>query len=149
MNQPRVVQAKVASALQAAYFANTDKMRLFKSTFTPTPNSTLADFNANRVPATDIADVTMTGAWIAGVSIEGAALLIYNSLVVFFPAGTAVYPILAGGYYIVDTGGTQLLEAASFDTPVSFLTNADTLLVKPIMSMPVDGDSDAEFVSGP
>jgi len=150
MLQTREVEAGMALNLTPNFFTATDKMFLFKSTFHPTRNSTLADFTANKIAAADVLPVTMSGSWIGGIAPDQSASMIYGGLVQFTPvSGTVTYPVIAGGWYIANSGGTALLGSKEFDNPFTFNTDADVLLVKPSFTFPVDGESDDEFVAGP
>jgi len=148
-SQVRVVQNTMAGNIAANQFTIADNVRLYLSTFTPTPNSTLSDFMTNRVAALDIADVPTTVGWLGGVDILGRALIILGELLVFTPAGTATFPILAGGWFITNAADTTLLAHGSFDDPVSFDTVLDTLIVKPSMYWDGLTNADAEFIDGP
>jgi len=148
-SQVRVVQAAMAEIISANHLPVGVKIRLTLSTFTPTPNSTKADFDANRVAALDIADVTTTLAFLSGVDAVNRALLISQELFLFAPAGTATFPILAGGWYIVDSTNTFLLASGTLDDPVSFDNALDQLLLKPEIYFDALSDADAEFIDAP
>jgi len=148
-SQVRIVQANLANEIAGNYFNAGDIVRLYLSTFTPTPNSTLTDFEANKVASTDIADVATVAPWIAGVDLVNRALLIQGGLLVFQPAGTAVFPILTGGWYVTDSSVTKLLAHGSFDTPFSFDNLLDSLLLKPSLFWDALSEVDAEFIDGP
>lgn len=148
-SQTRAAQNNMASQLSSTVFQASDLVRLYQSTFIPTPNSTKADFDANRIAAADMADVATTLNWLYGVDQTGRALLISAELLSFFPAGTATFPFIAGGWYIVDSTDTKLLAHGVFDTPVTFDSAADQFLLKPDCYFDALCDADEEFIDAP
>jgi len=149
MQQSRSILAAIAADLAANYFVNTDKMVLFLSTFVPAGNSTIADFIANRVANGDILPFTLTEPWLPGISGDGEGLLIYNGLADFIAPNGTTSPVIAGGWFIADTGLTDLKLFGVFEAPINFDNDLDELLVKPSMTFPVDADADSEFIDAP
>lgn len=147
--QTRETMSDIAGVIQGGEFTATDELVLFQSTFTPTAISTLADFDSNRIAATDTVPFTMAGGWASGVAPDAGWILIANDLAEFIPAVTAVFPFIAGGWYVRDVGDNSLLASGVFDTPIVFNSEFDILKVKAILSGDAIGDQDAEFIAGP
>ena len=147
-HQSRKIQDQVATLLSTDYFLDTDKMQLFKSTFTPGANSVLADFTANVVNFTGYNPFILVEDWLHGVDGANDGLLIYDGLATFTQTDVIATDI-AGGWYIIDTAGGELKAYGLFDDPMNFDRDGNQLLVKPSWHAPITSDADAEFIEGP
>jgi hypothetical protein len=147
MDQPRVVQLPAAINV-AARFANTDRMRLYKSTYVPVPGTTLGDLTANEVLFDGYAPRVMPGVWQVGLDANGHGQAIYGGLVTFVQSGI-VTTDSAGGYWIEDAATTMVKQIGSFASPMPFNLNGNQLLVKPVQLNDVTESNDAELIYGP
>jgi len=145
----REQQSNIAATLSLGLFANTDKMWLTVSTFVPTRLSVDADFIAAEVPNADIPAYVLANGWVVGVDFAGDGLMISLDLALFEPAVATNLPISVGGFVIMDTGNAVAKAYGTFDTPFTFDTTGDTLLVKARLSLVCSSNEDAEFVDGP
>jgi len=148
MLQPRVVVSALALELANDKYAATDKLKLFKSTFTPNANSVLADFTANEVDFTGYTAQTLSHGWTGGVTAGGDAGVIYTALAQFLQTGDTLTDI-AGGFWIENTGGTVLLLADTFDAPIVFDTAGNEVLIKPSEVLTENSAADVEVLFGP
>lgn len=110
-------QAGVTSLLAAATAGVLDgcKLELYQNDYVPVPFSVLADFTV--ADYTGYGNKTIAAAdWNAVVQPDGSAGIVGPGE--FFDAtGTAVSNTIYG-YYVTDSGGTTVLWAERFDTPV-------------------------------
>ncbi len=93
------------------------KVHLFKSSFTPTASSPLADFTANEADYDDYAEQTIT-AWLAPILSSGSGYMVTSPLVQFTTGDTdPVVGNIIGGAYIVDAN-TKLRMYVVFTQPI-------------------------------
>jgi hypothetical protein len=147
MDQPRYLKSLLAET-QANTFGATNVMRLFKSTFTPTQLSVLADFDAQEVDFTGYAEVAIPEDWAFGLSPAGLARLIYGGLAIFTQTDVLATDI-AGGWYIKSASAGTLLLAGVFEDPVIFDATGNQALVKPSIEMTMESLQDLELIVGP
>ena len=146
--QTRETNTFIAQQLALLYPVGTE-VHLFKSTFSPNPNSVKADFVANEVAFDGYAAYTTTLAPISGLDISGQEALISAELATFTQTGVVTTDI-AGGYYLISPAiGGHLIGYGMFDTPLNFDRDGNVGLVKwnevanPIFN------ADVEFIEGP
>jgi len=147
-DQNRQLKSDLGATTISTWFTTTDEMHLFKSTFVPDQNSTLADFQANEVNFTGYAAFVMATAWDWRLSITGNIQAIYPGIAVFLQTAITDTDI-AGGWWIEDTANTVLLLWNNFDAPVTFDSIADEALIKPSLEMTIDSGDDTELLFGP
>ena len=145
----RLQQAGVVGSLGATYFPTTAKMWLTVSTFVPTRLSTDADFIAAEVPNADINAIVLANGWATGVNFAGDGLMISLDLCDFLPAAATNLTISVGGFVIMDSGNTFAYAYGTFDTPFTFDSINDHLIVKANMTFVMTSNEDAEFIDGP
>lgn len=145
----RSQQTAIAIDVSGAVFAATDKMWLTVSSFTPSRTSTDADFIAAEVPNADIPAQTLANGFISGVNLAGDGLLISLDLAAFTPSVATNLPIAVGGFVIMDSTNTTAKAYGTFDTPYTFDSLGDALVVKSNFTIATTGNEDAEFVDAP
>ena len=146
--QTRETNTYLATQLALLYAAGME-VHLFKSTFSPNPNSVKADFTTNEVVFDGYALYTTNLPPISGLDISGQEALISAELATFTQTGVVTTDI-AGGYFLIGGGiGGPLIGYGVFDTPLNFDRTGNVGLVKwnevanPIFN------ADVEFIEGP
>jgi len=134
--------------VEVGNWGGTEKMKLFKSSFVPDQNTTLADFAANEVSFTGYTPFVLAGAWATGLSVGGDEQFIYSGVAEFDQTNTLLTDI-AGGFWIEDGAGTQLFLADLFDVPVAFDRTGNKLFIKPSYTHDMDAEADVELIIGP
>jgi hypothetical protein len=105
-----------ATERQAAYAAT--HIRLFKSSFTPSGVSPLADFVAAEADYDTYASIAMA-TWDTPILAPGSGYMIGSPLVQFAVGPTdPVVGNVIGGYFVVDSGG-KLRIAGTFEAPIA------------------------------
>lgn len=135
--------------LGVAVFLNTGALlKMFKSTFTPTPNSVVADFEANEVNFTGYSAVALASPFVGGVDILNQAIAIDGVLANFTQTGV-VDTDIAGGYYITNALGTAIYGYGNFDVPINWDTNGNQAFIKPNAIAVLTLNADVEVITGP
>lgn len=146
--QTRLMKQECVIELANNLFAATDKMRLYKSTFVPSPASTLADFQANEVVFTGYGPFTLADGWTSGLNLADQGVMIYPNLAAFSMTGPVLATDIAGGWWIENTGGTAFRGHGQLDSPAQFQNADDTLFIKPVFELDMDSDGHDEFLAG-
>jgi hypothetical protein len=145
-HQPLTVERGAMTVLASIYFSSTDKVKLFKNDLVPTPDTVLADLT--EADFTGYAPVTIAGAWNASTDPQERGLVWYSALVPFSASGAAV-PNIIYGWYVVNTDGTVLKVVKRLDTPITFDSGGDELVLKLLVFGDYNAGSDEEFFPGP
>lgn len=144
----RAAIVTLCDALQSA-FVNTDQLRLFKSSFVPTPTSTLADFVANEVAFTGYAAGTLSATpWNVGLDADNQVIMQYNGSLAFTQSGTGATDV-AGGWFINDTLATAIKAHGTFDAPFQFNKTGNEARVQPSVQFPLNSDATVGTIVGP
>lgn len=109
-------------------------IKLFRSTFVPTPANVVADYDAAEATYTTYAPETIT-AWLDPVAAVGGGYRITAPTEQFDLAATPAVGNMIGGYWIENAGGDVVLVTI-FDAPVSMSVAGDSIQVSPTIVVP-------------
>jgi len=141
--QPRVVQHRWASVAGAAYFLTTDMVKLFKNDVPVVPGMVLADLT--EADFVGYAPIILADSWLAGVS-QLNEMLQVQPVLSQFTAGALAGDQIVYGYYLVDTTELILKGVVRFDTPFTFTTLGQKLLVKELNFGLIRMNNHSEFI---
>lgn len=148
--QTKAMAMEVAGAFKAVIDTHTG-LKLYKSTFTPDVNSTLADFLANEVAFTGYGTGDLTGVpWVMGLNDSDEVELVSGGVAIFTQTATAAVDT-AGGWFLVDDAGpppTLLWGHGELDAPFAFTKAGNTLRVTPQLNFPLTADAGVKTIVG-
>jgi len=109
-------------------------VKLFKSGFVPTPDTLVAELDANECDYDDYAPATIT-AWLAPVNSVGGGSQITAPTTQFTITVDQVVPNTVGGYWVELAGGAvQIIR--QFDAPVPMVNAGNYVQVTPTVVFP-------------
>jgi len=109
-------------------------VKLFLSTFIPTPDNVVGDYDTNEATFTTYAPQTIT-AWLDPVSAVGGGYRITAPTVQFDLASTPASGNMIGGYWVENAGGDVVLVTI-FDAPVPMTVAGNSIQVNPTIVVP-------------
>lgn len=121
-----------ATALRAALALSV--VKLFKSGFVPTPETTDADLDAQEADYDDYASATIT-AWLTPITSQFGGAQITAPTVEFVCATDQVVGNNIGGYWIEKAAGAVVL-IRQFDDPVPMMNAHDGIVLTPTIVLP-------------
>jgi len=147
---PRANAEVAALAMQTTIGAATPSMHLYKSSFTPGPLNTLADFQANEVAFTGYSSASITGTWNLGLDDANQVILLASHSGVFLQSGVVATDV-AGGYWVDDgaTTPTMILATSPFDSPFQFNKTGNRLYCQASLQFPIASDGNVSTQVGP
>jgi hypothetical protein len=111
---------------------NGAKLSLFSDNLTPGKNTLLADLNA--ITSNGIANAA-TVTWGTVYTNDNGAAEVLGNTETFLTTSAPGSPITAFGYFLTDSGGTVLLLAERFATPVVFSRTNQAFALTPRLTM--------------
>lgn len=106
-------------ALQMQTLLALSKLRLFKTGFTPSVSSVLADFVANEADYTGYtAGGAVLTAWLNPVNRASGGTAIGSPTVQFQAASPFTLANVVGGWFLVAAAGTSVVAFGTFDSPI-------------------------------
>lgn len=123
----------LAEAFRTALAAG--HIRLFKSSFTPSPDSPLADFVANETDFTGYAAIAVAN-WNTPILGPGSSFQIGMPLVQFETGNPTTVGDVVGGWFYVDTADAVAVIFGTFATPVPMQVPFSGIPLAPTLVFP-------------
>lgn len=116
--------------------AGTLKLRLYTNNVTPTDNDTVGTYTEMGAVEAYAAKSLAPGSWAAPVAGTGSGTSLSNKASISYPqqvwtADGTGGSVTVYGYFITDSGGTNLVGAEKFPAPVTVSINGDVIKVTP------------------
>jgi hypothetical protein len=147
LSQPAAEQSALAVS---AVLDGTQKLHLFKSTFTPGLTTPVGDFTANEVNFSGYAPFTMTNAFTVNIDDAGNVIVLAVDTASFLQTAVTDSDV-AGGWYLTDGAGTPtlLFGFAALDAPFEFNKIGNQLNAIARLGYPLFGDAVVSTAVGP
>jgi len=129
-----ITGAKNLAKLRKADLANAT-LHLFKEGFVPSVNSSLAEFAAQEADYTTYAAKSIA-AWNDPSLASVSGYILTAQLQSFLLAATPAAPNVIGGWYLVHSDGTTLIDFGQFDPPRPMQVADQTIQIVPTELFP-------------